>query len=134
MDQPARSGFSHPGCSSFPTGSITYSIFGCNCDRRCAGTWMAHSQHKVLPLYKSQSHHSSCPIFASLTSHGSGIARRWWKAQPFDLCHRDPMAIGIVLSVFGLGFFCWLFFTLAVYALPFLAGLKAPILRRELDA
>ena len=33
------------------------------------------------------------------------------------------MAIGIVLSVFGLGFFCWLLFTLAVYALPFLAGL-----------
>ena len=33
------------------------------------------------------------------------------------------MAIGIVLSVFGLGFFCWLLFTLAIYALPFLAGL-----------
>jgi hypothetical protein len=35
------------------------------------------------------------------------------------------MAISIVLSVFGLGFFCWLLFTLAVYALPFLAGLTA---------
>ena len=35
------------------------------------------------------------------------------------------MAIGIVLGVFGLGFFCWLLFTLAVYALPFLAGLTA---------
>ena len=35
------------------------------------------------------------------------------------------MAIGIVLSVFGLGFFCWLLFTLAVCALPFLAGLSA---------
>ncbi len=35
------------------------------------------------------------------------------------------MAIGIVLSIFGLGFFCWLLFTLAVYALPFLAGLSA---------
>jgi hypothetical protein len=34
------------------------------------------------------------------------------------------MAIGIVLSVFGLGFFCWLLFTLAVYALPFFAGLS----------
>ena len=33
------------------------------------------------------------------------------------------MAIGIVLGVFGLGFFCWLVFTLAVYALPFFAGL-----------
>jgi hypothetical protein len=33
------------------------------------------------------------------------------------------MAIGIVLGVFGLGIFCWLLFTLAVYALPFLAGL-----------
>jgi hypothetical protein len=35
------------------------------------------------------------------------------------------MAIGIILGVFGLGIFCWLLFTLAVYALPFLAGLTA---------
>ena len=35
------------------------------------------------------------------------------------------LAIGIVLSVFGLGVFCWLLFTLAIYALPFLAGLTA---------
>ena len=35
------------------------------------------------------------------------------------------LGIGIVLSIFGLGFFCWLLFTLAVYALPFLAGLAA---------
>lgn len=35
------------------------------------------------------------------------------------------LAIGIVLSVFGLGFFCWLLFALAIYALPFLAGLTA---------
>jgi hypothetical protein len=34
------------------------------------------------------------------------------------------MAIGFVLGVFGPGFFCWLLFTLAVYALPFLAGLS----------
>jgi hypothetical protein len=33
--------------------------------------------------------------------------------------------MAIVLNVFGLGFFCWLLFTLAVYALPFLAGLTA---------
>ena len=35
------------------------------------------------------------------------------------------MAIGIVLGVFGLGFFCWLLFTLAIYALPTFAGLTA---------
>jgi hypothetical protein len=33
--------------------------------------------------------------------------------------------MGIVLSVFGLGFFCWLLFTLVVYALPFFAGVTA---------
>ncbi|MDE8345364.1 MAG: hypothetical protein POH28_04190 [Acidocella sp.] len=33
------------------------------------------------------------------------------------------LAIDIVLSLFGLGYFCWLLFTLAVYALPFFAGL-----------
>jgi hypothetical protein len=29
--------------------------------------------------------------------------------------------VGIILSVFGMGLFCWLLFTLAVYALPFFA-------------
>jgi hypothetical protein len=35
------------------------------------------------------------------------------------------LAAGIVLSILGLGFFCWLLFTLAIYALPTLAGLTA---------
>jgi hypothetical protein len=35
------------------------------------------------------------------------------------------LVIGIVLSVSALGLFCSLLFTLAVYALPFLAGLTA---------
>ena len=33
------------------------------------------------------------------------------------------LVIGLVLSVAGIGFLCWLLFTLAVYALPFFAGL-----------
>lgn len=35
------------------------------------------------------------------------------------------MLIGLVLGVLGLGFFCWLLFTLAVYALPFFAAMAA---------
>jgi hypothetical protein len=35
------------------------------------------------------------------------------------------LIVGLVLSVFGIGFFCWLLFILAVYALPFVAGLTA---------
>ncbi len=35
------------------------------------------------------------------------------------------LILGIILSVFAIGFFCWLLFTLAVYALPFYAGLTA---------
>ena len=35
------------------------------------------------------------------------------------------LIVGIVLSAFGIGFFCWLLFTLAVYALPFFAGMTA---------
>ena len=34
---------------------------------------------------------------------------------------------GIVLSVVGVGFCCWLLFTLAVYALPFFTGLTAAL-------
>lgn len=33
--------------------------------------------------------------------------------------------LGIVLTIAGIGFLCWLLFTLAVYALPFFAGLTA---------
>jgi len=35
------------------------------------------------------------------------------------------LVIGLVLSVAGISFFCWLLFTLAVFALPFFAGLTA---------
>jgi hypothetical protein len=35
------------------------------------------------------------------------------------------LAVGIVLSIVGLGFFCWLLFTMSVYALPTFAGLTA---------
>ena len=35
------------------------------------------------------------------------------------------LVIGLILSIAGIGFFCWLLFTLAVYALPFFAGLTA---------
>ena len=32
--------------------------------------------------------------------------------------------LGILLSIAAIGFFCWLLFTLAVFALPFFAGLS----------
>jgi len=35
------------------------------------------------------------------------------------------LVIGIILSVFGIGFLSWLMFSLAVYALPFFAGMTA---------
>jgi hypothetical protein len=37
------------------------------------------------------------------------------------------LVIGLILSIFGIGLFCWLIFTLAVYALPFFVGLTAGI-------
>jgi len=33
------------------------------------------------------------------------------------------IVIGLILSVFGISFLCWLMFTLAVYALPFFAAM-----------
>jgi hypothetical protein len=35
------------------------------------------------------------------------------------------LIFGMILCIAGIGFFCWLLFTLAVYALPFFAGLSA---------
>ena len=35
------------------------------------------------------------------------------------------LALGIVLNIIGLGVFCWVLFTLAIYALPFFVGMTA---------
>lgn len=32
--------------------------------------------------------------------------------------------LGILLSIAAIGFFCWLLFTLAVFALPFFVGMS----------
>lgn len=37
------------------------------------------------------------------------------------------LAVGIVLSITGLGFLCWLLFTLAICALPTFAGLSTAL-------
>jgi hypothetical protein len=42
-----------------------------------------------------------------------------------SLVVEDAMIVATALSIVGLGFVCWLIFTLAIYALPFFAGLSA---------
>jgi hypothetical protein len=37
------------------------------------------------------------------------------------------LILGIILSAFGIAFFCWLLFTLAVYALPFFVAITAAL-------
>ncbi len=54
----------------------------------------------------------------------------WWKAQPSDLYLTEFTAMiifGPLLVIVGIGFFCWLLFTLAVFALPFFVGLTTGI-------
>lgn len=41
------------------------------------------------------------------------------------------LALGIVLNIIGLGFFCWALFTLAIYALPFFVGMTVGIYAHE---
>jgi len=41
------------------------------------------------------------------------------------------LALGIVFNIVGLGFFCWVLFTLAIYALPCLAGMTAGLYAHE---
>jgi hypothetical protein len=45
--------------------------------------------------------------------------------RPFVTEISTMLVIGFILSTAGIGFFCWLLFTLTVYALPFFAGLMA---------
>jgi hypothetical protein len=54
----------------------------------------------------------------------------WWKARPSDLylTERTTMIIfGPLFVIVGIGFFCWLLFNLAVFALPLFAGLTIGI-------
>src|SRR5208282_4334276 len=45
--------------------------------------------------------------------------------RPFVAENTTMIVIGLILSMFGVGFLCWLLFTLAVYALPFFVGMTA---------
>jgi hypothetical protein len=49
------------------------------------------------------------------------------EARPSDLylTETTAMIIGIILSIAAIGVFCWLLFTLAVFALPFFTGVTA---------
>jgi hypothetical protein len=42
--------------------------------------------------------------------------------------------VGIILSVFAIGFICWLLFTLAIYALPLFVGITAAFAAYHHDA
>jgi hypothetical protein len=44
------------------------------------------------------------------------------------------LALGVVLNIVGLGFFCWLLFTLAVHALPFLVGMTVGLYAHQAGA
>ena len=41
------------------------------------------------------------------------------------------LALGIVLNIIGLGFFCWVLITLAIYALPFFVGVTVGLYTRD---
>ncbi len=45
--------------------------------------------------------------------------------QAFVAENTTMIVIGLILSAFGVGFLCWLLFTIAVYALPLFAGMTA---------
>jgi len=51
----------------------------------------------------------------------------WWRRNRSSIAYGDTtmIFIGILLSIAAIGFFCWLLFTLAVFALPFFAGVTA---------
>jgi hypothetical protein len=60
-----------------------------------------------------------------------GMAPRWWwKARPSELDLTETTAMfvfGPLLVITSIGIFCWLLFTLAVFALPFFVGLTVGV-------
>ena len=67
------------------------------------------------------------PIVFGYTPQCAVVVVEGAPVRPFVTEISTMIIIGIVLSVFDLGFFCWLLFTLAVYALPFFAGVIAAV-------
>jgi hypothetical protein len=59
---------------------------------------------------------------------GYSLPRHWWwcEAQPSIFARKSTtmLIIGIILAFVVLAYLCWLLFALAVYALPFFAGLS----------
>ena len=54
----------------------------------------------------------------------------WWKARPSEVLLWEGTTmifLGILISIAAIGVFCWLLFTLAVFALPLFAGISAGI-------
>jgi hypothetical protein len=67
----------------------------------------------------------SAAITFGYTRHCAVVVVEGATVRPFVTETSTMLVIGLVLSAAGVGFFCWLLFTLAVYALPFFAGLTA---------
>jgi hypothetical protein len=59
------------------------------------------------------------------------------EARPSEIYLTETTAmilVGLALSLFGVGFLCWLLFTLAVYATPFFVGVTAALAAFNHDA
>ncbi|BAC47210.1 blr1945 [Bradyrhizobium diazoefficiens USDA 110] len=62
---------------------------------------------------------------AAVCCYTAFAPRWWWKARPSDLYLTEPttmITLGPLLVFLVIGFFAWLLFTLAVFALPVFAG------------
>ena len=66
----------------------------------------------------------SLPVF-SYTSDRAVVVVEGATVTSFVTEVTTMLVIELILSMFGIGLFCWLIFTLIVYALPFFVGLTA---------
>lgn len=50
----------------------------------------------------------------------------WWKERPSHHCRgaATMLILGFILNMLGIGLFCWLIFTLTIFALPFFIALS----------
>jgi hypothetical protein len=75
------------------------------------------SRPEILPDFRSRARSLSAKF--NLRRGGGG------KRDPHAIARSTTMVIGILLSIAAIGIFCWLLFTLAIYALPLFAGVAA---------
>jgi hypothetical protein len=76
---------------------------------------------------KAESHRRNSASFSLYIQTCAAVVVEGATVTPLQHGATTMLALGLLLNTVGIGLFCWLIFTLAVYALPFCVAINAGI-------